>query len=424
MKTEKLGNRIIGLVVLLYIALWFVSPPDHGILEELGHVLGEMLAGSAMILMAVGITLSTKPKWLESYFGGLDKMYGTHRQVAMIAFLLLVAHFFVIPAGPKGGPGIWIGQVAFYGILISVLITIAPRVPFISRYIRLGYDKWRIGHRLLGILFAAGIAHFLMVEPLSLGTPQGLLMMTISIIGVAAWLYKQTLAHQFTPHLQYEVEEVNRLNGSIVEVAMKPLGEKLHHAAGQFLFIHFHDDKVLSEPHPFTISSHPDADRLRISVRNSGDWTSYFYDNVKPGMVAAVEGGHGMFNYKASSNDQIWIAGGIGITPFTSWMRDMGESAKQKIDFFYTVRSDSDVVYFDEFNEAAEKHPNLNAHLTISNNDGRLTADKIAEKCGGSIANRSVYLCGPARMTESLADAFKKMGVSADNIHFEEFNFR
>ena len=71
-----------------------------------------------------------------------------------------------------------------------------------------------------------------------------------------------------------------------------------------------------------------------------------------------------------------------------------------------------------------DRHPNLNAHLQVSNSDGRLTADLIAEKCGGNITNRSVYLCGPAPMTESLADAFEKMGVSADNIHFEEFNFR
>lgn len=424
MKTEKLGNIVIGLVVVLYLALWFVAPPEHGMLEELAHVVGEMLAGVAMILMATGIILSTKPKWLEPYFGGLDKMYGTHRQVAMIAFLLLVGHFFVVPSGPTGGPGIVAGKIAFYGILISVLITIAPRVPFISRFIRLGYDKWRIGHRLLGILFAAGIAHFLMVEPLSYGTPQGILMMVVSVSGVLAWLYKQTLAHRFTPYHRYEVVEANRLNGSIIEVVMKPLGEKLQHAAGQFLFIHFADDKILNEPHPFTISSHPDANHLRISVRNSGDWTGYLYENLRPGMVASVEGGHGMFNYKTSSNDQIWIAGGIGITPFTSWMRDMSGSAKQNIDFFYTVRSDGDVVYFDEFNQASEKHPNLKAHLTVSNNDGRLTADKIAATCGGNIANRSVYLCGPARMTESFADAFQQMGVSADNIHFEEFNFR
>ncbi|MFK7805917.1 MAG: hypothetical protein AB8G95_30075, partial [Anaerolineae bacterium] len=165
-------------------------------------------------------------------------------------------------------------------------------------------------------------------------------------------------------------------------------------------------------------------DLLRISVRNSGDWTGYLFDNVKAGMVASIEGGHGMFNYKTSSKDQIWIAGGIGITPFTSWMRDLKDSAGQKIDFFYTVRSPGDVVYFDEFDTAASQHQNLNAHLQVSNSDGRLTADLIAEKCGGNITNRSVYLCGPARMTESLADAFQKMGVSADNIHFEEFNFR
>ncbi|MEM8858655.1 MAG: ferric reductase-like transmembrane domain-containing protein, partial [Chloroflexota bacterium] len=394
MAKHKLGNWVITLAVAIYVAFWFIFPPEGGIAAQPGDFFGEMLAGSAMILMGTGILLSTKPRWLEPYFGGLDKMYWTHRQVAIIGFLLLIGHFYAIPTGPTPGPGLWLGQAAFFGIVISILLAVAPRVPFISNFIKLSYDKWRIGHRLLGILFLLGIFHYLMVEPLSLATPQGILMMIISVIGVLAWLYKQTLAHRFTPHLQYEVVKTNRLNGSIIELVMKPLGERLQHAAGQFLFIHFEDDDVLKEPHPFTISSPPNADELRISVRNSGDWTGYLFDKVEAGMVASVEGGHGMFDYKASGNDQIWIAGGIGITPFTSWMRDMGKnpSADKKIDFFYTVRSASDVIFFDEFEKTAKDHSNFSAHLRVSNDKGRLTADNVKATCGGNIANRSVYL--------------------------------
>lgn len=426
MAKSKMGNWLIALSVVMYVALWFIFIPEGGIATQPGDFFGEMLAGSAMILMGIGILLSTKPRWLEPYFGGLDKMYWTHRQVAIIGFLLLIGHFYAIPTGPTPGPGLWLGQVAFFGIVISILLAVAPRVPFISNFIKLSYDKWRIGHRLLGILFLLGILHFLMVEPLSMATPQGIWMLAISVVGMLAWLYKQTLAQRYTPYLAYEVTETNRLNGSIVELVMKPLGNKLKHAAGQFLFIHFEDDNVLKEPHPFTISSPPDADELRISVRNSGDWTGYLFDNVAPGMVASIEGGHGMFDHKASSNDQIWIAGGIGITPFTSWMRDLASnpSADKKIDFFYTVRSASDVIFFEEFEDAAKENPNLSAHLRVSNDKGRLTAANVKATCSGDISKRSVYLCGPVRMTESFADAFKGMGVPAENIHFEEFNFR
>ena len=424
MTKEKTGNWFIGLSVLVYIVLWFVFAPDDGLAATRDHVIGEMLAGATMILLSISIFLSTKPKWAEPYFGGLDKMYSTHRQIAIIALLLLIGHFYTIPTGKTGGPGLWLGMIAFYGFLISILLALAPRLPFISNFFKQTYTKWRNVHRLVGIMYLLSIFHYLMVEPHSLATPQGFYMLAFAIFGGGSWLYKQAFAQRMTPFLQYEVESVNRLNGSIIELVLKPLGEGLEHAAGQFAFIHFETDEILKEPHPFTIASAPGADRLRIAIKNSGDWTGYLYDMAQPGMVAQVAGGHGMFNYKNSPNDQIWVAGGIGVTPFASWVRDMRSDPAQKINFFYTVRSDSDVIFYDEFESAAQQHDNLNAHLQVSNENGRLTPDLVAQLCGEDISKRSVYLCGPVKMTESMAEAFQKMGVASSNIHFEEFNFR
>ncbi len=424
MNKAKLGNWLIGLDVLIYVALSFIFLPEEGIAAVRGDFVGELFAGIAMILLSIGIFLSTKPKWLEPYFGGLDKMYATHRQIAVLSLLILVGHVVVIPNGPTPGPGLWLGMIAFYGFLLTILMALAPRLPVISNFFRQSYSSWRKSHRLVGVLYLLSIFHYLMVDPLTFGTPQGLFMFVLAVIGGGAWIYKLAFASRATKTSTYEVTQVNKLNGAIVELVMEPKGEKLEHKAGQFCFIHFDGDSVLEEPHPFTIASSPNENQLRLGIKNSGDWTNYLYENAKPGMEAQITGGHGMFNYKASNNDQIWIAGGIGITPFTSWARDMVSNPAQQIDFFYTVRSQGDVIFFDEFEQKAAEHDSFNAHLQVSNDMGRLTPKMVCELCGNDVSQKSVYLCGPVKMTESMAAEFERLGVASSNIHFEEFNFR
>ena len=56
--------------------------------------------------------------------------------------------------------------------------------------------------------------------------------------------------------------------------------------------------------------------------------------------------------------------------------------------------------------------------------DGHLSAAQIVERVNGHITDKDIYLCGPVNMTEGFARQFKKMGVPAGQIHYEEFNFR
>jgi len=92
---------------------------------------------------------------------------------------------------------------------------------------------------------------------------------------------------------------------------------------GQFVFISFNQES-LSESHPFPISSGPDENLLRITIKNLGDYTKTLTEKLQKGTIAKIEGPYGVFSYKNTPNEnQIWIAGGIGITPFVSFIKDM-----------------------------------------------------------------------------------------------------
>jgi len=425
MPKKQLGNATIVAIVLLNVLLWLLFPPPDSLTTSYNlQFVGEVFASSAMILISITIFLSTKPRFLEAYFGGLDQMYQTHKQAAMLAFFLLIGHFFIIPDSGELVIGKPLGMLAFFGIVVLVFLTIAPRVPLISRFLRLPYHRWRVSHKLLGLFFMLGLVHYFLVGTISKQTVPGLYMLLFSFAGVFAYFYKQFVANRVRPHYDYVVENVRKLNGTTIEVTLTSQGEKVNFNAGQFLFVHFEGDHNLSEPHPFTVSSAPQEEKLRLSIRASGDWTRSLPKALTPGTPAKIDGCYGMFNYKTGGKEQIWIAGGIGVTPFLSWARDLNGQLDREVDFFYGVRSEADVLFWNEFQSIDNKQDNFRARLQYSSRDGHLSAKQVAQLSSGSIADKDIYMCGPIAMVEGFSNSFKKMGVPASQIHYEEFNFR
>jgi hypothetical protein len=58
----------------------------------------------------------------------------------LIAPLVLLVHLIIVPTSDKSGPGVWIAWFTYSSMLILILLTVAPRVPFISNFARLRYD--------------------------------------------------------------------------------------------------------------------------------------------------------------------------------------------------------------------------------------------------------------------------------------------
>lgn len=422
---RNLGIYFIAGLVALNVLLWIAFGPTTGISKNFQQqVVAETLSSSAMILWACGILLSNKPRILEPYFGGLDRMYIIHKNINILALLIIVIHLIIVPTTDKGGPGVWIAWVVFPAILILVLLTVAPRVPFISNFAHLPYHKWRNLHRYMGVLFILGATHMLMVQPLIMHAPIVFAYVETMIgIGVFAYLYKELLWDRLRGRLSYIVGDVKKLNGTVAEVTLHAQDTGLTHRAGQFLYVHFDADKTLQEPHPFTISSAPDEENLRLSIKASGDWTQHLHEHLHPGAIAHVDGPYGEFNYKIGSQKQVWIAGGIGITPFMSWMRDFESNPHgRQIDFFYTTRVPEEALFLDEIQEA-ESHTGFRSHVLHSVRDGRLNVDKVVA-LSGDPSGKDIYMCGPAAMLEAFRLALMEKGVSAGRIHYEEFNFR
>lgn len=422
---KHLGNIAIFIIGAVNVLLWVVFPPQDptGHFQYLAQVTGEIFSSTAMVLMSCSFILANKPRFLEPFFGGLDKMYMAHKNIAIMAMIFLIGHFWIVPHVTELTVGRVLGMTAFIGIGGSILLALAPRIPIAGRYVRLAYDQWKFLHRFVGVFFIIGMIHLTQVDNIAKYAVANGYLTIVTYIGALAYLYKELIA-PFIGRKPFTVEAVRKLNATTLEVVLKPRGTKPNYRAGQFLFISFDGDKVLGETHPFTISSAPGEDVLRVSIKASGDWTKYLYEHLKPGTGAKVEAGYGMFDYKTGGATQVWIAGGIGITPFLSWVRDLKAEPNHDIHFFYSVRSEADGLFWDELSAAAQKFKRFHATMNVSSRDGSLTADKIVAASQVNCANVHVYLCGPLPMTEAFVKQFGDKGTPQGNFHYEEFNFR
>jgi len=424
---QNIGNLVIIALVILNVIVWLVFPPvNDGRPNFLRQYAGEVIGANNIILMACSLFISTRPKWAEKYFGGLDKMYITHRHTGTAAFLLIFVHVLTVPITTSGWRlGNYLAVIAFTGIVSIVLITLAPRIPFLNRLSGSDYNDWKKLKRWIGIFFILAFIH-----SLTIGNPlHALIAITwvqiFFIIGTLSYLYTEIFGGVFKKFLPYRVEAVKHPNASSTEVTLRPGKEPIKkQRAGQFLFVRFPGQKELNESHPFTISSAPQEDVLRLTIKASGNFTRDLFTKLKEGTDAVIEGAYGMFNYKTGGPKQIWIAGGIGLTPFLSFVRDMDGNLQHNVDLYYTVRHPEEALFVDELEAGAAKNPRLKVHIRYSAKEGSLTIEEIVKNAGGNINGYDVYLCGPLPMIQAFEKKFMELGLPKSNLHYEEFNFR
>jgi predicted ferric reductase len=428
---KGVGNVVIVILVLVTILLWVTFPPPPYPENNVGRnyprqFAGEVIGSVVMVLMACSLFLAARPKWAEPFFGGLDRMYLTHRRCSESAFLLLFAHVLTVPISthrefPLGG---YIGLIAFPGIVTIVLMTIAPRITFLNKLTGGTYKGWKRLHRFIGIFFILGYLHSLTLGSLTLEVQRKWLDLFF-FLGTGSYLYTELLGRFFKKFRLYTVAAVNHLNPSITEIVMHPQKKAIAPPrAGQFLFVRF-KNKGLNESHPFTISSAPHEDAVRLTIKASGDFTRHLHANLKTGTEAILEGPYGMFDYKTGGSKQVWLAGGIGVTPFLSFVRDLDAGQLDKdIDFYYIASHREEAVFVEEIEAAAKRHPRLKAHIRYAATNGQFNFETILNNAGGDIARHDVYMCCPLSMKLAFEQKFRQAGVRTGNIHYEEFNFR
>jgi predicted ferric reductase len=433
---------VIGVLVLAQVALWLSSRPSG---EDAGSYVGQLAGVEAVLMLAMAIVLVSTLPWVDVYFDGIDKAAIWHRRLAITGIVLVLPH--ILMAHGRGRTPAWAGPagvVATVGLVTLAVWAILPRwrsiVPgpgrrviaaihewppmrLVSRLLA-DYEIWRGVHRTTGVFLAIAFAH-----GLADGTPfpdAPVLRWTYvatSGIGLAFYAYRELLARRGHGLRDYQVSEVHSVGDGLTEIVLHPLGRPFAFTPGQFAMLHL-ETKDGWHRHPFTLASSSADPDVRVTVKALGDYTTHLQDGVRPGMPAVLSGPHGAFTHaKGTAGHQIWVAGGVGVTPFLSWLRSLDHHKPPgRVDFFYSVGDDAP--YEDEIREITQRHPEVRLRLVRSRADGRLTVAQALATSEADPEELSVFMCGPEAMVTGLQQGFREAGVPQRRIFREYFDWR
>lgn len=414
--------------------------------------LGVFCALAGVSAFALNLVLGGRFGLIQKYFGGLDLMYAAHQINGRVAYLLLLSHAVLITASRatvSAGAAfdLYTGQAGWtvtFGVLALVLMTVSISL---TLWARLNHELFVYMQRSFGFIFVVGALHVFMTPGTKAVSPALTVYLgALALFGVGGFAYRSLFSDVLVRRHDYWVGATHALDEAVMEITMTPKKEALDFVPGQFVFVSFlsrgmsetlRPVTIVSEGpsevvtfragavqhqwHPFSITSASGQSELKVTVKAVGDYTSAMR-LLERGAEARVEGPYGTFSYRNIRNlRQIWIAGGIGVTPFVSMARSLGSSG-HAIDVFYAVKSGAEAYFLDEFRDIGRRHNNLSVTLVAEDEVGFVTADHVAEKSGG-LADKDVLICGPRGMIEALSSQFVAQGVPASRIHYELFGF-
>ncbi|RMD77628.1 hypothetical protein D6810_00500, partial [Candidatus Dojkabacteria bacterium] len=221
------------------------------------------------------------------------------------------------------------------------------------------------------------------------------------------------------------------IKGNIIEFELSDESIKFKFKPGQFVnFSVVSNPKISKELHPFTISSMP-GEKIRFSVKNLGDFSKSL-ENLKVGDVVRIWGPHGMFGQDQSgqilfpsTKSVVFIAGGIGITPFLSILRYLRYRENVRpIYLIYSCKNEVDAIYLNELESISKEVKMLTIVNHQSDIEGFLDINYFKKLLGNNLTDFIFFVCGPKLMIRSITKMLQEEGVSKNQIKYEDFSFK
>lgn len=202
--------------------------------------------------------------------------------------------------------------------------------------------------------------------------------------------------------------------------------------AGQYVSLHVAVDEIRTN-RPFSIASSPSqSGHYDLTVKRvpGGLVSNYLLDTLQVGDHLTSSAPDGCFVYNPLLHGQrlVFIAGGSGITPFMSMLRDVTDRGRHRhITLIYGNRNEDDIIYHAELTALAAGLPHFTYVPVIeqpgpgyAGEKGFITGDLI-ERAAGDLKGAMFYLCGPAGMYDFCLAELRARNVSPRRIRREMF---
>lgn len=386
---------------------------------------GKLLAVVGFVLIFFQYVLSSKIKFIEKGIG-FDKLIILHRTYGIVGFIFVLLHpIFIYLGGGYKYP--LYSPLKLVGFIALALICIAVGVAILYKRLHLKYETWKNFHKVIYFVLPIAFFHSAriggdMKNPVLRDFWWILLGLYFIILIYKVWMRFRIRSNPFSiTKVVQETYDTWSLYFS---------GKKHDYRPGQFLIVRLLRNGKLSESHPFTISSSPTMEEVSISVKSVGDFTTTIRD-TKTSDLAYLDKPYGVFSFlNHDAKNLVFIAGGIGITPFISMLRYIyDKKLERNVTIIWGNKTAKDIAFKDELEKITSEMPSLKIiHIMSSQDDwqgekGYLDAEKL-KKYVTDFDNSQFFLCGPPVMMSNVVKILKGLGVPKRRIHYERFALR
>ena len=217
-------------------------------------------------------------------------------------------------------------------------------------------------------------------------------------------------------------------------------GDLPTYQAGQYISVRvFVDELGLKQPRQYTLSTCPQTEHLRISVKRedekgalAGGWVSNTLHGLAEGAEIEVSAPTGNFYLIDSSKPNVFISGGVGLTPMVAMLNQLVTlDLPQPASFIHACRSSHVHAMKKHIQELKAKYPNLNTFTAYefpnagdalgTDYDAAGRLDLATLDTAVLPTNADYYLCGPMPFMAEQHKALVARGIPAANIHSEAF---
>lgn len=428
-----------GLYLFLTVAPLFVmlvspAPGQREFWRELSVSFGFV----GLSMMALQFVLTARFQWLKSPYGS-DVVYLFHRQISIVAFLLIISHpilLFVFSPSTVSLLNIFTAPWRARAAVVSVLALLGLIGFSIWRKtLKLDYYTWRIWHGIFAIL-AVGMA-LIHIELVGyyLNTPwKKILWLVYAVFWIGLLLYTRLLKPLWIMRRPYIVVDVQEERGNAWTITLKPDGHQgLRFHPGQFAWINVRSSPFSEKEHPFSFSSSSEnTETISFTIKALGDFTKTIKD-ISVGERVYVDGPYGSFSIDNHDHAKafMFIAGGVGITPMMSMLRALSDRQDSRPLTLIYANRDWESITFREELESLKRTLNLNVVHVLeqpphgwNGKTGYINRDLLEGLLPSGIQKNDleIFICGPIPMMNAVDGILGSMKFWPGDYHSERFD--
>jgi len=400
----------------------------------------ELAVAAGYVVMAFQFTLVSRLTFASAAFGQ-DALQQFHRQMSYVATGFILLHPVLLAANGldwntllnpfNDNPwSLKSGTCSFYALLALILFSVGRKRLHIS------YEWWQWTHAILatvavggGLLHIYGIANYT-------GTWAMKGLWAVYTIALAGLTIRYRL---FLPFLRWRqpwevVRNIKELGDSHTLV-LKPVNHAgLRFEPGQFAWLMTGHSPFALEQHPISFSSGADAPpggEVSFTIKGLGDWSIERVPQIKPGARVWLDGPYGVFSAdRQQGPGYVLIGGGVGITPLYSILRTLVErNDARPLILFYGSKDWEDITFRDEIQVMA-KRQNVKVVYVLekapagwSGETGYITTDILRRHLPTGHERYQYFVCGPTPLMDLMEKLLPEVGVPAEKIRTERFDF-